>query len=170
MWNILGDLCVKISYPFKPKSNRHLLAGQYWAIPLSTGKYACGRVIQVSQKYKITPNRSFLAGLMDWVGDEPPKSDDLAGYKTIEQGVVHIKTVQQMAVGGMILGIRPLEIDGIEPYFFRSQIGFQPNHCKLMKGMEELRPIIKEEWEKYTTLGYWGYDFIQKLADKHFGV
>ncbi|WP_242624328.1 Mu transposase C-terminal domain-containing protein [Micromonospora kangleipakensis] len=34
-------------YPFAPRSNRHLRAGQYWALPLRNGRFACGRVMAV---------------------------------------------------------------------------------------------------------------------------
>ncbi|MED4229245.1 Imm26 family immunity protein [Neobacillus cucumis] len=53
----------KVSYPFLPKSNTYLIPGQFWAIPLKSNKFACGRVIEVSKEDK----RGFLAGLMDWV-------------------------------------------------------------------------------------------------------
>jgi hypothetical protein len=65
----------------------------------------------------------------------------------------------------MIIGYRPLELDSIEPNYFRSQTGYQPEYCKLMKGLEEIRPITKEEWKKYETLGVWGTDYIRVLAE-----
>lgn len=37
----------EIRYPFVPKSNRFLAAGQYWALPLSNGQFGCGRVMDV---------------------------------------------------------------------------------------------------------------------------
>jgi hypothetical protein len=33
------------SYPFTPKWNRYLLPGQFWAVPLSDGRFGCGRVM-----------------------------------------------------------------------------------------------------------------------------
>lgn len=42
----------KVSYPFLPKSNTYLIPGQFWAIPLRTNKFACGRVIEVSKEDK----------------------------------------------------------------------------------------------------------------------
>jgi hypothetical protein len=38
---------MKINYPLLPKSNRSLIAGQFWAIPLKFGNYACGRVLDI---------------------------------------------------------------------------------------------------------------------------
>src|SRR4051794_16087278 len=102
----------KVSYPFLPKSNTYLMPGHFWAIPLGTNKFACGRVIQVSKEDK----RGFLAGLMDWVGEYPPTAETIAGTKTLKQGDVHIKTIHETGLDGMILGYRPLDEDGIEPY------------------------------------------------------
>ena len=36
-----------------------------------------------------------------------------------------------------------------------------------MKGLIELWPISKSEWEKYPTLSYWGTDFIRELAENN---
>lgn len=94
----------KVSYPFLPKSNTYLISGQFWAIPLQSNKFACGRVIEVSKEDK----RGFLAGLMDWVGEYPPSAETIAGKKTLEQGDVHIKTIRETGLNSMILGYRPL--------------------------------------------------------------
>ncbi|MDR4947133.1 Imm26 family immunity protein [Neobacillus cucumis] len=153
----------KVSYPFLPKSNTYLIPGQFWAIPLRTNKFACGRVIEVSKEDK----RGFLAGLMDWVGEYPPSAETIAGTKTLKQGDVHIKTIHETGVDGMILGYRPLEEDGIEPDFFKSQEGFA-NNCMLMKGYQQLSPVTKEEWQKYSTFSTWGYLVIKNLAEKYF--
>lgn len=37
-----------------------------------------------------------------------------------------------------------------------------------MKGFKELRPIIKEEWEKYKTYSVWGDEVIKIYAEKYF--
>jgi hypothetical protein len=60
----------QIGYPFEPWSIASLLAGQFWAVPLPDGRYACGRVLHVPRKTGSDPactyTRIFLAGLMDW--------------------------------------------------------------------------------------------------------
>lgn len=158
---------VDIKYPFKPKTNNSLIPGQFWAIPLMNGQFACGRVIQVTKLYEGLPTKSlFLAGLMNWLGEAPPNSEDIAGKKTIFQGVAHIKTIHETGLEEMITGFRPLELDSIEVDYFRSQEGYHPEHCKLIKGLNELRPITKSEWEKYPTLGIWGTEFIRALAER----
>ncbi|EKO87041.1 hypothetical protein LEP1GSC020_0876 [Leptospira interrogans serovar Grippotyphosa str. 2006006986] len=48
----------EVKYPFVPKSNRSLIPGQFWAIPLNNGKFACGRVIAVHP----FETKMFLAG------------------------------------------------------------------------------------------------------------
>jgi hypothetical protein len=55
----------------------------------------------------------FYAGLMDWVGSELPTYESIAGCRIIAHGEAHIKTITSL--GQLILGHRPLELDGIEP-------------------------------------------------------
>jgi len=139
-----------IQYPFKPNTNKSLIPGQFWAIPLKDGQFACGRVIQVTKSFSVSPTKTFLAGLLDWIGKKPPNSHEIEQKQTIAQGVVHIKTIHETGLGEMITGYRPLELDFIEPNYFRSLEGYQPE-CMLMKGLIELWPISKSEWEKYPT-------------------
>jgi len=53
----------------------------------------------------------FLAGLLDWVGDEPPTAESIAGTTLLEVGHAHIDAIS--GEGGAILGERPLEADGL---------------------------------------------------------
>lgn len=153
----------KLSYPFQPKSNRYLIPGQFWPIPLSNGTFACGRVLEVSSEY----NKAFIGGLMDWIGNEPPTSEDLRGSSIIKQGDGHIKMIQETAIDGMIFGHRDLELDNLEVAYFRSQEMFADN-CMLQKGYKEIRPITKEEHQKYNTLSTWGYGVIKFSAEDMF--
>ena len=107
------------TYPFIPKSTKAMSAGQFWAVPLSDGRFACGRVITLAQGGGKPDLRCFLAGLLDWVGSSPPTADSIAGRRTIKQGGAHIKAI--VHTGGAILGSRPLELDGIQPDLFLSQ-------------------------------------------------
>ena len=45
-------------YPFEPRSNVHLRPGQFWGVPLSDGRWACGRVLAV----KTLVFRTFVVG------------------------------------------------------------------------------------------------------------
>lgn len=152
----------EVKYPFVPKSNRSLIPGQFWVIPLNNGKFACGRVIEVHP----FETKMFLAGLMNWIGEIVPKENDLAGKQTIKQGQVHIKTIHQTGLNGMIIGYRNLSLDKIEPDFFKSQDGYQSGTSKLMKGYQEIRPLTKDESDLYPTFSTWGYDVIRVLAEE----
>src|ERR1051325_10015268 len=101
-------------FPFEAKSTRYLLPGDFWAIPLRGGSFACGRVIQLHERDDGSlDSRLFLAGLLDWVGDTPPTLTAIAGCPTLIQGQAHVRTIQTS--GGVILGHRPLADDSIEP-------------------------------------------------------
>jgi hypothetical protein len=98
------------TYPFTPKSNKHLRAGQFWAIPLADGRFAAGRVMAVPA-FGEKDTRGFVAGLIDWIGAAPPDADALAGRPVVAQGQTRVEAVTN--TGGAILGHRPLELDGI---------------------------------------------------------
>jgi hypothetical protein len=92
-----------------------LRAGQFWAVPLSDGRFGCGRVLHVPGPFDPEPSlylntRIFLAGLMDWSGDEPPTVEAIAGYQLLAQGRAHVAAVTE--TGSKILGQRDLELDG----------------------------------------------------------
>lgn len=95
------------AYPFTPKSTAYLRPGQFWAIPLQNGEFACGRVLGL----KSDSRRLFVAGLLDWSSNVPPDAFSIAGRKVIEQGQAHIKTITE--TGGTVLGWRSLESDGL---------------------------------------------------------
>lgn len=150
-----------IKYPFKPKSNRYLIPGQFWPIPLDNGDFACGRVIEIEPNSR----RTFLAGLMNWIGNNQPTAEDLKGCKTLKQLDVHIKTIHETALDGYIIGYRSLELDGIEANYFISQLVHDEN-CMLMKGYKVLRQATEQEADKYNTLSAGGYMFIKCLAEE----
>jgi hypothetical protein len=154
-----------IEYPFAPKSTRSMQAGQFWAVPLLDGRFACGRVIALREQEGGKPDlRMFLAGLIDWVGASPPTAESIGGCGTIGQGAAHIKTI--LHTGGEILGCRSLELDGIEPDFFLSQA--PGRSCCLQRGFQVLRYATIDEQRELQTFGTWGYMVIQRLAEKHF--
>jgi hypothetical protein len=97
-------------HPFTPKSNRYLRPGQFWAIPLSDGRFAAGRVMAVPA-FGPKDRIHFVAGLLDWSGDHLPKADDLAGRPVLEQAKTRFEAISR--TGGEILGERPLELDAL---------------------------------------------------------
>lgn len=98
------------AYPFRPKSNRWLQAGQFWSVPLANGRFACGRVMAASADFG--ERSAFVAGLLDWSGDVPPNTAEIAGCGVLDQGGAHIATIH--ATGGFILGCRALDLDELE--------------------------------------------------------
>jgi hypothetical protein len=97
-----------------------LRAGQFWGFPVSTGRYAAGRVMVA--KVLPTEHRIFIVnGLMDWSGDQPPTQDDLAGRAVLHQAISGFEAITKN--GGAILGERPLELDGLVPMPMTGRVG-----------------------------------------------
>lgn len=152
-----------ITYPFVPRSTAHLVPGQFWAIPLSDGSFGCGRVIELAPRGEVGGRTSFLAAVLDWHSSAPPSYEAIAGAKCLDQGCVHLKAVTE--TGGSILGRRPLELDGIEPWLFR-QTAFYKNSW-LLKGLQPLRPQEPAD-VRYPVFSTWGYPMPAVIAEKHF--
>jgi hypothetical protein len=155
-------------YPFEPRSNAYLRAGQFWAVPLSDGRFACGRVL-ASLRDNTDPllmggTRLLLVGLMDWVGSDAPTSDDLAGSELVAQGMAHIKAIQE--TGGVILGYRDLALDNIVG--LREVTHRGGGVVYLYEGARRLRPATREEAANLTLLSTWGFKVIERLAEWRF--
>ena len=102
----------EIEYPFVPKSSAKLQPGQFWGIPLSDGRFACGRVMAAIPKGESGSNTSFIAGLLDWVDTEPPSEESIAGAKLLETGQAHVRAIT--STSSQILGERDLKLDKLE--------------------------------------------------------
>jgi len=152
-----------ITYPFQPKSTAKLVPGQYWGVPLSNGTYACGRVVQVLAKGVEGSRVTFLAGLMDWNGSEPPNAATIAGADFLGQGQAHLKTITEN--GGTVLGHRPLETNNLNPWQFRGAEFFRNSY--VYEGLIKARPQTPDD-DKLPVLGVWGFKFITTLAEKEF--
>jgi hypothetical protein len=101
----------EVTYPFYPKSNAKLAPGQFWAIPLSDGRFGCGRVLRVDEVRSYGGRTVFVAGLLDWVGAARPTVETIAGAPLLAAGNAHVLVIQR--TGEEIIGIRPLDSDGI---------------------------------------------------------
>ena len=150
-----------VPYPFKPKSTAHIQPGDFWALPLSEGRYGCGRVISLKQPGETGARTMLLVGLMDWVGHEPPSAIALAGSRTVVQGEIHLRSIWE--TGGEILGHRPLEEEQIVPDFFLSES--PGKNCMLMLGYQVLRHANDEEQRALPVFSTWGYLVIQRKAE-----
>jgi hypothetical protein len=153
-----------VVYPLKPKSTTSLRPGQFWAVPLASGRFACGRVLQTNAATLPSKTRGFFGGLHDWVGAAPPSGSEIAGTAIVAFGVMHIKSITM--TGGAILGERPLEADAIE--LPRLLSGHGGPGTMVLLGVAPIREASQKEWGTLPVLGYWGYDFIQQLAEQRF--
>jgi len=159
----------QVRYPFEPRSSARLLAGQFWAVPLSDGQYACGRVLHVPRKADPEPSlylntRIFLAGLMDWSGSGPPDSQAIAGCGILAQGSMHVAAISDTA--SVILGWRDLELDGLTG---RREVTHRAGGTVwLYQGGQRLRPATAYERRTLPVMSVWGRRVIYLLAEHHF--
>lgn len=98
-------------FPFVPKTTARLLPGHFWSIPLSDGRFGCGRLLGLIPAGEQGSRTMFIAGLLRWVGIAPPSFDSIAGAEVMDVGHAHLDTISSR--GGAIVGYRPLELDEI---------------------------------------------------------
>lgn len=106
------EVAALAEYPFVPKTNAKLVPGQFWAIPMSDGRFACGRVLRVDRDRDFGARTMFVGALLDWVGAEPPTSNSIAGAHVLAVGVAHVQVISDNK--GTVLGERALALDGID--------------------------------------------------------
>ena len=106
----------------------------------------------------------FLAALMDWVGEAQPTEDDLIGSSVIEQGKAHVKIIRR--TGGVILGCRPLHLDGITG--LREVTHRGGGTVYLYEGATRLRAASREEAASLPLLSTWGLNVIRLVAEQRF--
>lgn len=154
----------EIEYPFTPKSNALLRPGQFWAVPLSDGRFACGRVLELPPAdYEYGRDVTFFAAIMDWASKKPPSAESIAGTRILEQGKAHIKTI--LATGGQILGYRRLGADRLKPRRELSAV-FPP--CDVVQGYKTLRPATKRDVGILESASGWGFKFISAVGEHAF--
>ncbi|MFG1911668.1 hypothetical protein [Kribbella sp. NPDC048928] len=104
------------AYPFVPKSSAYLLPGHFWGVPLRDGRFACGVVVAIPTGQDVPQRavngRTFVAGLLDWSGDDLPSPAAVGDRPLLAWGFGHIKMIGTN--GGAILGRRsvPAGVDG----------------------------------------------------------
>lgn len=156
---------MKREFPFYPKSNAKLLRGDFWGIPLNSGRFACGRVLDLPRKGDYGAKTSFLAGLLDWVGNELPTFESIAGAKLLQQGDAHIFTITKN--DGLILGNRPLKLDNIEPFICRDAEFHHKGQMNFRKGYDFIDYEPEKNFEDYPVFSSWGYGVIKIIANKY---
>ena len=152
---------------FVPKSNSRLRPGHYWAVPLADGRFAAGRVLQVKVGECASSTCQFFGGLHDWIGAKPPVCADICGTGFIAYGVMHIKSITE--TGGRVLG--ECELDDVDGELPRMNSGFSARNgsTMILSGMVPIRPARRDELNelmKGPGLPFWGFDFIQTLAEE----
>src|SRR6476469_2329268 len=100
-------------YPLIPRTTTHLRPGQFWSIPLSDGRFGCGRVLSVETGGATGGRTRFIGAILDWAGDAPPTSEAIAGSPVLTAGNAHVRLIS--FGGGAILCERPLSADAIQP-------------------------------------------------------
>lgn len=151
-------------FSFQPRSTRHLWPGDFWAIPLRSGAYACGRVVELKkQDDGSIDSRVFLAGLLDWISDAPPSDLTISGHSTIIQGQAHVRTIQRSGV--VILGHRSLAADGIEPARMLSHAAGAG--VMLQRGFSVQRAASDQERASLPVFPTFGLEFMARYAETH---
>jgi hypothetical protein len=148
-------------FPFVPKSTKGLRLGDFWAIPLDGGDFACGRVLAFDHRTGRQDLRIFLAGLLDWVSDAPPTFDSIAGAQIAIEGGAHLRTI--LATGGTILGNRPLEMDGLAPALALDCAGGR--HCHVVCGFEVVRPATQQDLDSLRVFSTFGFMVMRNYAN-----
>jgi len=153
------------AYPFVPSSVAQMEDGMFWDIPLASGRFSAGIVLQRMPTNGPGSRSMFCAGLIDWSGDAPPASDTLQSAKLIAQGFVHLRTITRNR--GLVRGKVDLGSIGIEPILMRdSHDG--PN-VRLIKGYIDCGPArAVQGWRNLPVAATWGFGVIKSLAEKTF--
>lgn len=144
------------AYPFVPKSSQLLRSGDFWAIPLRDGSFACGCVVELMPKGRPGARVGFLGGLLDWHAKVEPTPESIRDASFVSQGAMHILAIT--STGGMILGHRETPV---EAWTFISG-------NKINKGFTFVRPWCREDNDRLPTYSTWGYDVISIMANRHF--
>ena len=102
--------------PFVPKSSKRLAPGDFWAIPLRDGRFACGRVVELLPQGMPVARVALLGGLTDWQGSSEPSGESIAGGTFLAQGIMHIRSIT--TTGGSISGHREFSPDSLGSWTF----------------------------------------------------
>ena len=99
-------------YPLTPKTTAHLRPGQFWSIPMSDGRFGCGRVLRADTGSATGGRTRFIGAILDWVETLLLTRRRSRGARCSPSGM---RTSGSISFGGgAILGERPLSADDIE--------------------------------------------------------
>lgn len=158
---------MKDSYPFTPKSNAKLKAGQFWPIKLSNGYFAAGVVLAVPDK-GVADTKTFFAGLLNWVGKSKPTKAELEAshIELLEQGKAHIKTIT--TDGEQIEGEVHLEKCAID-ILQEVDSAVHSEYSQILKGFNIIGKANPSDHERLKTQSTWGFNVINIKAKSLLG-
>lgn len=85
-----------------PISSLDLAPGDFWPLPLCTGRHAAGVMLAHATRGGRRDRANVLVGLLDWVGDQPPSVDDVLAAPVLHRAFVHVRAIE--ACGGRVIG------------------------------------------------------------------
>ncbi|MGC4174419.1 hypothetical protein [Demequina sp.] len=151
------------AYPFAARSNAYLQTGQFWPITLSDGRFAAGVVLAVPTKEQAPhfafSTKSFIAGVLDWVGSREPTAADLAGAQLLTWGSAHVKTI------------------GVDDGLITGRIDHELNQIRMVShtaggtvwtysnGLRDA-PATDAERRELPVMGTWGYRVAKISAER----
>ena len=142
-------------YPFVPKSNAYLRAGQFWAVPLSDRplrvRPRARRPADAGTPMSLRTRGCSSPACSTGSVRRPPTTESIAGADLIAQGFAHIKAI--LTTGGAILGWRDLATDAIVPDRWRSHVA--GGTVWLYEGAHRLRPATNDDRD-LPVMGTWG--------------
>ena len=74
------------SFPFRPNSAAQLEVGDIVAVPCELTGWTCLVVVDLQRQGR-GARSTFVAGVVDWSGERPPREDDIFGLPVIAQGL-----------------------------------------------------------------------------------
>lgn len=82
------------TFPFSPRSATGLEVGDLIAVPREDGRWGCLQVTDLTRRG--TGSRTTLVvGVLPWVGEQPPTSQEVSGVSVTEQALTGIEIFTQ---------------------------------------------------------------------------
>jgi hypothetical protein len=151
-----------VTYPFAPRSNAYLAAGQIWDIVLSNGWHAAGVVVApTALDFGPPGSKGFIAGLLDGTDSSAPSAEACSEAALLDWGSAHIKTITH--AGSQILGRTESPLRPIRKFGAGDR---QLNDVYANGALDH--PATPEERTVLPVAGTWGYHVVNVIAERVF--
>lgn len=112
------------NFPFSPRTTTKLELGDLVAVPRDDGRWGCLQVTDLTRSG--TGSRtSLVVGVLPWVGESPPRSQDIHGLTITEQGLT---SVEVFTKGGLeVVGTSAVVPHGLSSNFNDFGVGTTHN-------------------------------------------